>query len=319
MALGEFELIESFFRRDSDADGVILGVGDDGALLRPEPGSDLVAVVDTLVSGVHFPDGLDASDVGWRTAAVNLSDIAAMGGTPRWATLALTLPAPDRNWLSAFSDGLYSALGRFGVTLVGGDTTRGDRLVVTLQLLGEVPAGKGLRRDGARPADLLFVSGHPGDAAAGLRLLRDGADLSGPLVDRFRRPEPRLSLGRGLDTLASAVIDLSDGLHADVGKLAASSGVRVTLEIDDLPLSPALLKAFPDEASILALAGGDDYELAFAAPPENASSVARLGEQLGVTLTAIGQFSAGNGVSCVGAGRPVELDLAGFDHFAVAP
>jgi len=318
MALGEFDLIDRYFRRGPAGGSVILGVGDDGALLRPDPGHDLVAVVDTLVAGVHFPADLDASDIGWRAAAVNLSDIAAMGARPRWATLALTLPAAEDAWLSGFSEGLYTALDGAGATLVGGDTTRGNQRVISLQVMGEVPAGEALRRDGARPGDLLFVSGHPGDAAAGLRRLEAGFDASDPLIRRFRRPEARLPLGQRLRSVASAAIDLSDGLFADVGKLAEASGVGVTLDIDRLPLSAALRAAFPDDAVRFALAGGDDYELAFAVPSESETAIAGLGETLGVSVTAIGSFSAGDGIECRSAGQTVEFDMSGFDHFTEA-
>lgn len=317
MSLGEFDLIDRFFRRAKCDEHVTLGIGDDGAVLEPTAGHELVVVVDSLVEGVHFPHGFDPVALGWRSVAVNLSDIAAMGARPRWATLALTLPEAGEQWLDGFSRGLFEALDSAQTSLIGGDTTRGDACVVTVQVLGEVESGKALRRSGGRPGDLLFVSGHPGDAAAGLRRLEAG--ISDALADRFSRPTPRLSLGQQLRSLASSVIDVSDGLYADIAKLAAASGVAAELDIDLLPLSDELLSAYPDDAIALALGGGDDYELCFTAPEDRAQSVLALAEETDVAITRIGRITDGSGVSCERAGVRYEAPPAGFDHFSEAP
>ena len=289
MPLGEFELIDRYFReagvRRSD---VVLGVGDDGAVLRPPPGLDLVAVSDTLVEGVHFPAGSSPRSIGHRSPAVNLSDIAAMGAVPAWSLLALTLPRADESWLAGFAEGFSTLAREHDVSLVGGDTTRGP-LMIGVQVFGFVPQGAALRRAGGRPGDLLCVTGTPGDAAAGLALLarevsprtRSAAangegDVAArqALRARFEFPTPRLALGRELREVASACIDISDGLAGDFGKLAAASGCAALIDLDRLPRSPALSSLWHQgvfeerEVVRFLLAGGDDYELAFAVPPQ---------------------------------------------------
>lgn len=276
MPLGEFELIDRFFREAGGRRGdVVLGVGDDGAILRPPEGFDLVAVSDTLVEGVHFPIGAPARSVGHRALAVNLSDIAAMGATPAWTLLALTLPRPDEAWLKEFAEGFSLLALEHEVSLVGGDTTRGP-LMISVQVLGFVPHGKALRRSGGRPGDLICVSGTPGDAAAGLALLASDATASGDaLRTRFEFPTPRLELGRQLLDIATACIDVSDGLVGDIGKLAAASSCAARIELERIPRSAALAALVHDgafeerEALRFVLAGGDDYELAFTVPPEH--------------------------------------------------
>lgn len=345
MALGEFELIDRFFRAcgASRAD-VVLGVGDDGALLRPPPGTDLVAVSDTLVEGVHFPAGSPAASVGHRALAVNLSDIAAMGGTPRWALLSLTLPQVMEPWLEGFAQGFGALARAHGVALVGGDTTRGA-LTIGVQVLGTVPAGEGLRRNGGRPGDALFVTGTPGDAAAGLAIImgapgnvaagqwpadlrRDVPDVARPdalqaLRQRFEFPTPRLAEGEALRARASACIDISDGLVGDLGKLAAASGCSAVLDLEALPCSAALAAAFTPEAALRCmLEGGDDYELLLAVPPPQVATVAAM-----PGLTRIGELreaSAAPGAARVmlrrrgadGISRETPAAGAGFDHFA---
>jgi len=242
--MGEFELIERYFAAvGATRSDVVLGVGDDAAVLSVPAGHELVACADTLVAGRHFPDGFAAADVGWRSLAVNLSDLAAMGATPAWALLALTLPAVDEDWLEGFVAGFAALASAHAVALVGGDTTRGP-LCMTVQALGTVPTGTALRRRGARVGDLLYVTGWPGDAAAGLALLQgrlsgSGADR-GALEAKFRRPEPRIAFGARLRGIASACIDVSDGLAADLGHLAAASGVGAVIRARELPLSRAL-------------------------------------------------------------------------------
>ena len=314
MPLGEFQLIDRFFRAcGADRDDVRLGVGDDGALLRTPPGDDLIAVSDTLVEGVHFPHGSDPRSIGHRALAVNLSDIAAMGGVPRWALLSLTLPAVDPAWLAAFAAGFGDLANEHGVALVGGDTTRGP-LTLGVQVLGSVAAGQGLRRSGARPGDALFVSGRPGEAAAGLAsIMAQGlADLPAAerrvLEARFLFPQPRVAFGQAQLPLASACIDLSDGLLGDLAKLAAASGCAALLEVDALPRLAALDAV---ASQPYALHGGDDYELLFTVPQARIAAVTALPD-----VTRIGEMRAGSGVTLLEDGRTRAAARAGFDHFA---
>lgn len=314
MALSEFELIARFFDSPDfavpDAEGVVLGVGDDAAILRLPPGEDLAVSVDTLVAGVHFPVASSPEQIGHRALAVNLSDLAAMGARPLWFTLALTLPEADEAWLAGFSRGLAAIARRFRVVLVGGDTTRGP-LSITIQVHGSVPAGLALRRDGARPGDEVWVSGHPGTAALGLRqLLAGGARDEAAQV--FVEPQPRVALGLALRGLASAAIDVSDGLLADAGHIAERSAVAIALERERLPFSPPLAAlADRDDACTLLLTGGDDYELCFTAPSRHGAAIAGAAADLGLACTRIGRVLAGRGVTCAG----FVPRAAGYQHF----
>jgi thiamine-monophosphate kinase len=326
--LGEFELIGRFFTRpgrgpgsaDSGRDGVLLGIGDDAALLRLPAATDLVAAVDTIVAGRHFLAACDPQAVGHRVLAVNLSDLAAMGATPAWATLALTLPRADRGWLAAFARGLFELADRHRVALVGGDTTSGP-LTISLQLLGHVPRGQGLRRSGARAGDLLAVSGCLGDAGAGLalaqgRLLCADAAAAAELRGRFEYPTPRVEFGLRARDLASAAMDLSDGLVADLPKLAAASGLKAFADVERLPLSPAMRTlGLPTAAEDWALGAGDDYELLLAFAPENLARLEAAAAQSGVALTVIGELQAGSGVHWRRAGAPYVPRVCGYDHF----
>lgn len=317
--MNEFELIyELIAPRASTREDVLLGIGDDGALLAPPPGEALVVVADTLVEGRHFPADMSAADIGWRSAAVNLSDIAAMGATPRWATLALTLPAVDEAWLRGFISGLMEALALSGVAVVGGDTTRGP-LTITLQLMGSVPPAQALTRRGARPGDRVFVSGTLGDAAAGLALWGNGsADAhAAALLQRFRRPSPRLALGHALRGLASACIDVSDGLLADLGHLARGSRCGVEVEASRLPLSTALRSLrTPDECLRLAATGGDDYELAFTVPAASLVELERRCTALDTPVSCIGSVNRTATVQLLDAGGGEHrFDVTGYRHF----
>jgi thiamine-monophosphate kinase len=309
----EFEIIRRHFTRATSDPDVLVGVGDDGAVLRPAAGRDLVSVVDTTVAGVHFPASLHPGDVGYRAVAVNVSDIAAMGGRPRWMTMALTLDEADDRWLRAFSRGVFDAGDEYGVELVGGDVTRGSEKVISIQVTGDVEAGKVLTRAGAEAGDGIFVSGTPGDAALGLALIENGlpaGEHADYLVRRFNRPTARLALGQKLATVASAAIDLSDGLFADLGKLLAASGVAGTIELADLPLSDALCAvASPGDALEFALGGGDDYELCFTSQREPAAVAGEL------RVTRIGQVLDGAGLSCTLHGERYAFDDSGYRHF----
>jgi thiamine-monophosphate kinase len=315
--MDEFELIGRFFSRASADPDVRVGVGDDGAVLRPPAGLDLVAVVDTLVEGVHFPANLPAADVGYRAVAVNLSDMAAMGSRPRWMTLALTLQESDADWLADFADGLYTAANECGVALVGGDTTHGKQVVVSVQITGSVEPGKALTRAGARPGDGIFVTGTVGDAGAGLALLQQGAppdDAVGYLLRRFARPTARVAVGGALIDVAACAIDLSDGLFTDLEKLVTASRVGAELEVDRLPVSPAL-RATAEPARVLeyALAGGDDYELCFTADP---AAIGSATEIAGVPISRIGRIVAGTGIRCLRDGEPFAYHDQGYRHFS---
>src|SRR5438067_10932039 len=278
MPLSEFALIERYFRGcGAQRPDVLAGIGDDAALLSVAPDAELVAATDTLVAGVHFPHQSPPASIGHRALAVNLSDLAAMGARPAWALLALTLPDADEGWLAQFAAGFGALARAHEVALVGGDTTRGP-LCVTVQLLGHVPRGEALRRCGGRAGDALFVSGTPGDAAAGLaleerRLAAEPLALA-YLRERFLRPTPRMALGERLRGHASACIDVSDGLLGDAGKLARASQTGVEISFAAVPVAEPLVRAVGEEqARTLALTGGDDYELLFAVHPEKVSAM----------------------------------------------
>lgn len=310
----EFDLIARYFTRPART--AVLGVGDDAALLRPGPGQDLAISADMLVAGRHFFPDADPERLGHKALAVNLSDLAAMGATPRWALLSIALPAPDEAWLAAFTRGFYALAEQHGVELVGGDTTGGP-LNLSVTILGEVPAGRALRRDGARVGDDLWLSGTVGGAALALRQATGELSLPDPVArdcrDRLDRPMPRVALGQALRGVAHAAIDVSDGLLADVGHLLARSGVAAEVWGDRVPM------AWPGEpmARTCALTGGDDYELCFTAPPEQADAVRRAGREAGVAVTRIGRIVAGSGLVCLDAqGSPITLEAKGFDHFA---
>lgn len=326
--VGEFELIDRFFRPlqqvgASGREGIVTGIGDDAAVLALPPGRHLVAALDTLVEGVHFPVGSPAASIGHRALAVNLSDLAAMGAEPAWFLLSLTMPKVDEPWLEALSQGMHSLARRAPIALVGGDTTRGP-LSLSVQVLGHVAPGEALTRAGARPGDLLFVSGDVGDAAAGLQLELAGAPGKAPetpaqahLRSRFCFPSPRLSLGRALRGLASAAIDVSDGLAADAGKLAHASGCGAHLDVERLPLSDALRATCdPERALRHALAGGDDYELCFTLPPGELPELASRLAEGGTKVTCIGVIESTPGTRLYRNGQLLALDLPGFDHFA---
>ncbi len=321
MAPGEAELIERHFtRRGAPREDVLQGVGDDAALVAAQPAGELVLALDTLVEAVHFPAGLDARFVGHRVLAVNLSDLAAMGAEPAWALLGLTLPSVDEHWLAGFSAGLDTLARRFGVALVGGDTTRGP-LTATMTLAGTVPSGQAMFRDGAHAGDDLWISGTPGDAAAGLAILQGRLQAQGcardALLHRFQLPEARIGLGVALRGIATACIDVSDGLAGDLAKLCAASGVGADVESRELPLSAGLCSVAGHEARLaFALGGGDDYELLFTAAPADRGRIAAL--EASVVLRRIGAVSEIRGVRVDGA--PPERDAAhGFNHFADRP
>jgi thiamine-monophosphate kinase len=308
----EFEIIARYFARPTGH--TELGVGDDAALVRLRPGMDLAISTDSLVAGTHFLPGTDPEALGWKTLAVNLSDMAAMGAEPRWAMLAAALPAADEAWIAAFARGFWACAECFGVDLIGGDTTRGP-LNLTPTVLGETPQGKALKRSGALPDDDLWVSGSPGLAALGLAHLQGRCRVSEPHLTRclsaLERPQPRVQLGLALRDLAHAAIDVSDGLLADVGHILERSGVGARIDHSALPWH-AVREACADEelAKACLLTGGDDYELAFCADLHDRAAIHSLSQALDLPLTRIG---------IIVSGQPGELALVGEDGSAGTP
>jgi thiamine-monophosphate kinase len=300
---GEFELIERIRARALPRPDVVLGIGDDAAIVRVPDGQELVFSTDTLVAGVHFPLDTLAADIGWKALAVNLSDLAAMGAEPAWISLALTLPESDGEWLDGFLDGFCELAAAHRVALVGGDTTRGP-LSITLTAHGLLPAGRALRRDGARAGDEIWLTGTLGDAAGALRQWRGQGLQSAKLRYRLDRPTPRVAAGLALRGLASAAIDISDGLAADLGRL---------------PTSRTLAEHFQDESGRwrLQLTGGDDYELCFTAAPAHALAIEQALAACDTPATVIGRIDAGAGLHLLRPdGEPFEVEAAGFQHFS---
>jgi thiamine-monophosphate kinase len=320
--MDEFELIRRYFATlTPPRDDVALGIGDDAALLAPPRGHEVVVTTDTLIAGRHFPDDTDPQAVGWKALAVNLSDLAAMGAEPRWFTLALTLRMADPEWLAGFAAGLGAMAREAGVALVGGDTTQGA-LSITITAMGTVPAGKAVRRSGARAGDAICVTGTLGDAALALRLLGEGggrgearsADLE-HLRARLHRPVPRVAVGAALRDIAHAAIDLSDGLAGDLAHILEASGAGAEIRASKLPMSRAF-KALsePEERLELQVSGGDDYELCVCLPPEG---VAKLRKRLDVPLTEIGRVVKGKGLVVVDAkGKKRAIEPFGYRHFS---
>lgn len=312
--MGEFELIRQYFQplaATAMTDQLVLGSGDDCAIQRVPPGRDLVFSVDTLVEGVHFPLNYPSCHLGWRALAVATSDLAAMGAEPVCFTLALTLPAADPLWLSGFAEGLARASGVFGIALAGGDTTRGP-LTISLQVHGTVATDKAIRRSGARPGDLICVSGPLGSAGAALDYLEDPEPdcARQAVLRRYHFPEPRLALGQLLAGKASAAIDISDGLLADLQHILDASAVGADLDAGNIPMMPELQQLQGGQALSLALTAGDDYELCVAIAPD---VLAALAPEARAALTVIGRIRKAPGVHLAGANlaemRP------GFDHF----
>ncbi len=322
--IDEFELIRRYFTRP--ARRAVLGVGDDCALIAPRAGYELALSTDMLVAGRHFLHGTDPEDLGHKTLAVNLSDCAAVGATPRYALLAGALPDADPDWLERFSRGLFALADRFDVELIGGDTTRGP-LTLCVTIIGEVPIGCALLRSGARPGDTVWVSGELGSAAAGLAQLQGSADLAFPqrahAIAALQRPAPRVELGVALRGVASAALDISDGLLGDLGHILERSAVGAEIDLASVPCADWLRARLADPgerdfALRCVLAGGDDYELCFTAPPDRAPQIRDAGRNAGVPVAPIGRIVAGAGLALRDEqGRPLEHSaLRAFNHFA---
>lgn len=315
----EFDVIARFFTRPART--AILGVGDDCALVRVPADLALAVTTDLLVEGTHFLAGADPAKLGHKALAVNISDLAAMGADPRWATLSLVLPEADESWLERFAQGMFDLAGRFGVEIIGGDTTRGPR-AVSITALGTLPPGLALRRDGAREDEDVWLSGTTGDAALGLAHLRGRMILPDAALRhclaRLETPVPLVDLGRRLRGVASSAIDVSDGLVADLGHVLERSGIGAEVWLDELPRSMALAEcADAGFARECLLGGGDDYELLFTAPQKRRAAILALAAEIGLPLTRIGRTVAGAPAVSVldGAGRPVPVGPGGYDHF----
>jgi thiamine-monophosphate kinase len=316
VALSEFDIIDRYFRQEKlHRNDVVLGVGDDAALLQVPPGQQLAVAVDTLVAGRHFPQQTSAFDMGYKALAVNLSDLAAMGAQPAWSTLSLTLPEVDEAWLSDFARGFFQLANRYSVDLVGGDTTRGP-LSITVQVHGLVETGRALRRDAARPGQKLFVTGTPGDAAYALKQLKAGVEADPQLLERLNRPEPRVSFGMALVDTGAAAIDISDGLLADLGHITEASHCGACLWVDRLPRSRALQRVSGSGVLACQLSGGDDYELCFAVDADKVEHVQQIAEQQRLPVTEIGIIEAEQGIRCQhDDGRLYIPQGRGFNHF----
>ena len=351
----EFDLIQRIRQRATTRDDVVLGIGDDAALLQPPTGRQLVVAMDTLNAGVHFPADTAPADIGWKALAVNLSDLAAMAAEPAWCTLSLSMPDADPVWVDGFLDGFLELADRHHASLVGGDTTRGP-LSVCVTVHGFVEPGRALRRDGARAGDDVWVTGSLGDAAAALSFLlplppgegrgedpakrstsqavvarpgpepspeplsrgeRGSAPQVAALTQRLHRPTPRVDAGLALVDIAHAAIDISDGLLADVGHVARASGVSIHIDVDALPASDPLQATFDTEMRrTLQATGGDDYELCFTAPLHARDRIASLASSLGLGITRIGRVEGGEGVHASYAdGTAWRPCRTGYSHF----
>jgi thiamine-monophosphate kinase len=322
---GEFDLISKYFARPTPS--AVLGPGDDCALIAPTPGKQLAVTTDMLVAGTHFLPDTNPRNLGWKALAVNISDLAAMGAQPRWITLAGALPAVDEAWIAAFAEGFFACAAEYGVDVIGGDTTKGP-LNVCVTAIGEVEPGCALRRDGAKVGDQIWVSGRPGLASLGLAYLQDKIKLPEPwprlCVGALEKPRPRVALGLALNGIASAAIDVSDGLLADLGHIAERSGCAAAVKLVQLPHLPkgesydADLRRIALECQ---LTGGDDYELCFTAPGTQSLAIAQIAATLELPLWNIGEMVAGptGEVTVLDPdGKPVDFGRKGYDHFGQA-
>lgn len=323
LKVNEFNLIKRYFTRSPAQSAVILGVGDDGAIWRPHPERDLTIAADMLVEGRHFFGDADPFDIGFKSMAVNLSDMAAMGAQPVAATLCLALPRADQAWLDSFAQGFWKAADAYGVDLIGGDTTCGP-LTIAIQMWGELPKGQRLLRSAALPGDDIWVSGELGSAAIGLQHLLGNITLVGETrrvcLDRLHRPKPRVNLGKRLLQTANAAIDISDGLLSDLGHILTASKVAARLSYTKIPVASGF-ESHKDDPIIqeAVLSGGDDYELCFTVPKNFRSDINEISRQLGLQLTQIGTIEVGEGVYVEGRnGERLSIGRTGFDHFGAS-
>ncbi|MGF1680511.1 thiamine-phosphate kinase [Photobacterium minamisatsumaniensis] len=323
MARNEFDIIAQYFERQAvNRKDVPLAIGDDCALLELPMGSQLAVSTDSLVAGTHFLHDADPARVAHKALASNLSDLAAMGATPAWVSMALTMPEPDEQWLAQFCQGFFALAEYYNVQLVGGDTTKGP-LSITLTVHGFVPKGEALTRSGASSGDWVFVTGNLGDSAAGLAVLLGQVSLADQaladtLVERHFMAQPRILAGQALRRIASAALDISDGLVSDLGHILKRSGLAAVIEVDKLPVSSELEQFEPqrDKALQLALTSGEEYELCFTVPEQNRGAVETALAHSGVTATCVGQLRPGSGITLIRDAKPLHWQLHGYDHFA---
>lgn len=323
--MGEFDLIQRYFshHKRQEHHDIVQHIGDDCAVLQLPMPMRLAVTTDTLAVGTHFLADIDAYDLGYKSVAVNLSDLAAMGATPRWVSLALTLPEVNEAWLAQFSRGLFAALDAHDVILIGGDTTKGA-LSITLTAQGLLPLKQGLFRHRAQTDDLILVSGNLGDSAGGLAQLLNAGDTTDHhvayLLQRHFSPTPRVALGQALLDYSHCAIDISDGLLADLGHILNQSGKGAHLWVEQLPLSDALLSLYDRvQAEQFALTGGEDYELCFTLPQNKLDAVTKLSRQLGVPCHVIGRITAQPGIQLTANGQAYALPTQpGFNHFSSA-
>lgn len=314
----EFDLIAQYFTRPTPkAD---LGVGDDAALLRVTPNHQLAISVDASVVGTHFYADCPPEWIGWKSLAVNVSDMAAMGAIPKWMTLAIALPERNPEWLAGFASGFFDCATQFDIDLIGGDTTRGP-LNITVQIMGEVPTGQALLRSGAQVGDDIWVTGTLGSAALGLAHLQKKLVLPEAVLadclNALHRPQPRLAAGLGLQGIAHSCIDISDGLLADLGHILKASGVGAEIVLDNIPCHPWVAQLLQEPAYQQAmLSGGDDYELCFTASPQQDAKIAALSQQCNVLFTRIGRITTDAGLQVQYQNQPLSFSGKGFDHFA---
>ena len=313
----EFGLIERIRHRAAAREDVVLGIGDDAAIVRMPSGRQLVIATDTLNRGIHFPDNTAPADIGWKALAVNLSDLASMGAEPAWCTLSLSLPAGDMGWVDAFLDGFLELAALHRVALIGGDTTRGP-LSVSVTAHGFVEPGRALRRGGAQAGDDVWVTGTLGEATGALTQWRAGAVVDPALRARLDRPVPRVAVGARLVGIAHACIDVSDGLLADLQHICTASGVGAEVELETLPTSAELVAAFGlQRRQAIQATGGDDYELCFTAPAPAGDEIARIAIETDTPITRIGRIVPGQGMRALrGDGSEWLPPSAGFVHFA---
>ena len=321
MPLSEFDIIKEFFANQQiNTDMVPVGIGDDAAVINTSSDEQLLISVDTLNIGVHFPQQTSAFDIGYKALAVNLSDIAAMGGVPKWFTLAMSLPEANHVWLEAFTKGLSSLASQYQLSLVGGDTTRGP-LSITIQIAGTVPTGQSLQRRGARVEDDIYVTGSLGDAAAALQICQHAliADnqTSQRLLQRLNQPVPRVNVGIALRGIASSCIDISDGLAADLGHILEASGVGAELILASLPRSSAIAALLSEETQIQEwlLYGGDDYELCFTAPVSQRERITAVSHDAHCPISRIGKIISERGLFCQDDAQHQPVVIRGYDHF----
>lgn len=323
MFSSEFDVIEKYFKSSARRDDVVLGIGDDCAVLEVPDGKQLLSSSDTLIAGVHFPEDTDAGDIAAKALAVNLSDLAAMGAVPAWVSLAITLPEQDPLWLQEFSSALHAEISKQGLQLIGGDTTRGA-LSVTVQVMGFVDRGKAMLRSNAKAGDLVCVSGSLGDAALGLQIKQGevsvAAEDAAYFLQRLNRPQARVELGLTLADICRCAIDISDGLFADLGHILKASGCGATIELDKLPLSQPMrryLEEANDAINVYELMRGDDYELCFTVSGKLVSDIDEIAASLELPINCIGIIDEGSGLRCVDpAGNSIDTSHSGYDHFS---